>query len=69
MKLPFNYGHFPQAPFSLFQLNDWVALRRPLNIEMDDRQYAHLAHLCGYNPKDYRGIPIVFFNAPKGSAI
>ena len=65
MKFPFSDSHFPHPPFTLLQLNDWISLYRPLTIEMDDRQYAHLAVLMSFNPKEYRGIPIQFVDAPK----
>ncbi len=32
---------------------------------MDDRQYAHLAGMVGFNVKEYRGIPIKFVEVPK----
>jgi hypothetical protein len=59
MMLPFN-PPAPRDPFTLIQLNDWIALYRPASIELDDRQYSHLAGLMGFNPKAYRGIPIQF---------
>jgi hypothetical protein len=49
----------------MMQLNDWIALYQPLSIEMDDRQYAHLADLMAYNPQEYHGIPIKFEEVAK----
>ena len=64
MKFPFNHSYYPNAPFTLLQLHDWISLYKPLSIEMDDRQYAHLAHLVGYNPKEYRGVLVKFLEVP-----
>jgi len=64
MKFPFEHPH-PRFPYSRLQLDDWVKLHMPTTIEMTDRQYCHLADLMSYNPKEYRGIPIKFVNAPK----
>jgi hypothetical protein len=36
----------------------------PSQIEMNDGQYAWYANLCSANRKDFRGIPIVFTDAP-----
>jgi len=51
MKFPFNHP-YPHAPFSRLQLNDWIALYQPISIEMEDRQYAHLAQLMSFNPME-----------------
>jgi hypothetical protein len=64
MRFPFSNPHFA-APFTKLQLDDWMELYRPISIEMDDRQYAHLAAIAGSNVKEYKGIPIHFMNGPR----
>lgn len=59
MKFPYNQL-YPHTPFSRIQLDQWIDLHQPASIEMEDRQYAHLAELMSFNPKEYRGIPIAF---------
>lgn len=54
---------FP-VPFTVQTLQDWIALERPLTIFMTDKQYAHPANLLGANPREIKGIPIRFLDAP-----
>jgi hypothetical protein len=59
MNLPFL------APlFTLRAIADWADLHKPTEIRMSDRQYAHFANLNGTNVRAFRGIPIVFTDAP-----
>jgi hypothetical protein len=39
-------------------------LKKAVSIYMTDKQYAHLANLCGANPKEIKGVPIRFLDAP-----
>ena len=55
---------FP-VPFPMSAFHEWTHGARPTQIEMDDQEYAHFAALVGKNAKDYRGVPIVFLDAPK----
>jgi hypothetical protein len=58
MHLPFV------APlFTLRGIEDWAAIYKPSQIEMNDRQYAHFANLNGMNLKTFKSIPIAFTDA------
>ena len=39
-------------------------IEKSVSIYMTDKQYAHLANLCGANPKEIKGVPIRFLDAP-----
>jgi hypothetical protein len=62
MRFPYTKS-WPHDPFTRAQLDQWIDLYKPANIELDDRQYMHLAELMSFNPREYRGIPIVFLEA------
>ncbi len=51
-------------PFSIFAFRDWVTVCKPTQIELADREYAHLCALLGKNVKEFDGIPILFSEAP-----
>jgi len=61
----FPYKSEPPFSFNLMTLDDWVATCKPAQIEMSDPQYALFASLSRANRKEYKGIPIVFLDAPQ----
>jgi hypothetical protein len=61
MKYPIEPTPFVQFTIANFDL--WVRWNTPTQIELSDRQYAHLSNLMRACKKDYNGIPIVFEGA------
>lgn len=53
----------PFAAFTLPNFDLWVRTHTPTQIELSDRQYAHLSSLMRRCPRDYNGVPIVFTEA------
>jgi len=53
------------APFTLGDIENWVAVNRPAEVGMNDRQYAYYAALMSVNTRDIKGVPIAFLDAPK----
>jgi hypothetical protein len=73
MKTPFSvplrFG-VGMPPYPAFALAEWIAVSKPNQVEMTDKEYAWYSGTIGANPRDIdistaAKIPIIFLDAPQ----
>lgn len=60
----FVHTHPRDAQADMRRAKEWVQQYTPVQVEVSDRQYAHISNLLGHCPKDFEDTKLIFTDAP-----